>query len=138
MPNILNPNQSLYVNQFLISPNRKYKLIMQTDGNLVLYRVRDNYPLWHTQTHGQPVSRAIMQGDGNFVLYLTNGRPVWATGTQGHPGSYLVLQDDGNLVIYKPVPIWWTGTVQGLTGTAQGLQADAAEAEVVEEFAAVE
>jgi hypothetical protein len=134
MSNILNPNQSLYVNQFLISPNGKYKLIMQSDGNLVLYRVYDNYALWNSGTAGQAVSRVIMQDDGNLVIYLTNGRPIWSSRTQGNPGSHLRLQDDGSLAIYKPVPIWYIST-------GQGLQADAAEAdaaEVVEELAAVE
>jgi hypothetical protein len=137
MANILNPNQSLYVNQFLISPNGKYKLIMQTDGNLVLYRVYDNYALWSSGTAGQAVSRVIMQGDGNLVIYLTNGRPIWASRTQGNPGSHLRLQDDGNLVIYKPLPIWYTGTVQGLQADEAAEMADDAEAEVVEEVAAV-
>jgi hypothetical protein len=112
MANSLNPNQSLYVNQSLISANAKYQLIMQADGNLVLYRLYNRYALWSSGTAGCDVLRVVMQGDGNLVIYQPNGRAIWASGTAGNPGSFLVLQDDGNLVIYKPKPIWATNTVQ--------------------------
>lgn len=78
-----------------------YSLVMQTDGNLVLYRTDQTpaKPTWATGTNGQAVVRATMQADGNFVLY-TAQRPVWATGTDGHPGAQLELGEDGNLIIF--------------------------------------
>src|SRR6516165_11160274 len=106
MANILAPNQSLGINQTLVSSNNAFELIMQSDGNLVLYRLANGHPLWATGTNGQDVMRAIMQSDGNLVLYTFGGSPVWASNTSGQPGSFLVMQDDGNLVIYRPnVPI---------------------------------
>lgn len=57
------------------------QLIMQQDGNLVLYG--PNYTvLWATGTQATG-SRLVMQNDGNLVIY--NGwTPVWASGTGGH------------------------------------------------------
>jgi hypothetical protein len=101
----LYPNEVLYVNQYLTSPNGRYICIMQGDGNLVIYQ--DNLiPLWSSNTHGTPVDRCIMQGDGNLVLYSANYTAYWSIGWQS-PGAYLVMQDDGNLVVYNnSVAIW--------------------------------
>ena len=94
-------------NSSVVSPNDLYHLIMQEDGNLVLYRLtgsRDQgqvrTPIWASHTNGQAVSRCSMQTDGNLVIYNTENRPIWASGTSGHKGSHLEVQDDGNAVIY--------------------------------------
>ena len=73
-------------------------LIMQGDGNLVLYQ--GGTPLWASGTSGHPGAYAVMQSDGNLVIYL-GPTALWSTGTNGHPGAYLSVQDDGNLVIYQ-------------------------------------
>jgi MIR domain len=106
--NTLNPGGSLSVNQELRSNNGLYVLIMQGDGNLVLYEGVMTPPrraVWSTNTWNLPPerrpNRAAMQQDGNFVLYSTTGAE-WASGTWTFPGSRLVLQDDRNLVIYDP------------------------------------
>ena len=113
MSNVLAPGSFLAVNQTLFSPSKKWELILQSDGNLVLYRTANMHPVWSTKTNGKDVMRAIMQTDGNFVLYTFNGTPVWASGTNGKNNSLLILQDDGNLVIYQPqVPIWASNTNQ--------------------------
>lgn len=94
------------------SANGQYDLVMQDDGNLVLYRV--NGPaLWATGTNGIAIRHAVMQHDGNLVLYDYAGGARWASGTHGNPGAVLHVQCDGNVVIYKPnVPVWATNTVQ--------------------------
>jgi len=85
----------------LTSFNNKYRLIMQTDGNLVLYE--NNTLVWKTDTYGTDTApyKLVMQGDGNLVIY-GNTKAVWSTGTSGKgTGPYkLVMQGDGNLVIY--------------------------------------
>ncbi|MDX8410274.1 MAG: hypothetical protein R8K46_00165, partial [Mariprofundaceae bacterium] len=88
-------------------------LIMQLDGNLVLYN-GSGHPLWATGTRGQG-AWAAMQTDGNLVVYSADGRVLWAADTQGHPGSWLALQGDGNLVIYTADgnALWATDTVGG-------------------------
>lgn len=107
----LNANGVLQVDQQLESQDSTYKLIMQGDGNLVLYRKSDGKALWATGTNGKGAMRAIMQSDGNLVLYTSANAAVWASNTVGNPGSFLQLQTDGNLVIYKgTTPLWDTQT----------------------------
>ncbi|MCC3769543.1 hypothetical protein [Streptomyces sp. UNOC14_S4] len=85
------------------------RLIMQSDGNLVVYD-EFNVARWASNTVDQGWT-AQFQEDGNFVVYTRSGRPVWASNTAGHPGSHLAVQDDGNVVIYDgSQPIWATGT----------------------------
>jgi hypothetical protein len=95
----------------ITSNNGAFRVVMQNDGNLVLYRNRDGVPLWASGTHGQAIDFCIMQSDGNLVLYGFSRNAVWASGTHGRPGSIAVLQDDANFVIYQPMqPVWASGT----------------------------
>lgn len=107
----LNSGEMLKRGDQLTSRNRQYRLILQQDGNLVLYGARKE-PLWASNTQGQRVEKCIMQTDGNLVLYLHNGQPVWASNTNGRPGSFLMVQNDGNLVIYQLQPVWASNTVR--------------------------
>ncbi len=111
MTDRLNPGEVLRPNDALTSPTGQYVLMLQADGNLVLYE-GDNQPVWASQTDGQDVATATMQDDGNLVLYSSGGDPVWASQTDGHGGAVLVLQDDRNLVLYDAdgSPIWATDT----------------------------
>lgn len=70
------------------------KLVMQSDGNLVLYRTESYppgssatsyYPVWASNTWnmGTGPYRATMQGDGNFVVYDSVNRPLWSSRTFG-------------------------------------------------------
>lgn len=116
--NTLTAGGSLGVNQELRSDNGLYVLVMQGDGNLVLYEGLATppwRPVWATNTWNLPPAlrpvRADMQQDGNFVLYSTTG-PQWASGTHMYAGSRLILQDDRNLVIYDAnnTPRWASNT----------------------------
>jgi hypothetical protein len=117
---------TLTINQTLVSNNGDYTLVMQADGNLVLYTGWPGTPspIWASNTEWlAPAMRpthAVMQNDGNFVLYNNTGVPAFATATDGHPGSYIVIQDDRNLVVYDPnnKPLWATGTNINLSTTA--------------------
>ncbi len=55
-------------------------LVMQGDGNLVLY-APGGRPIWSSGTHGQPNTVLAAQDDGNVVLYAPGGRAVWSSGT---------------------------------------------------------
>jgi hypothetical protein len=91
-----------------VSLSRKFQLVMQYDGNLVLYQGK--HPLWATATSGRGVY-ANMQPDGNFVVYSKASRPLWAAGVNV-AGSHLEVQNDGNVVVYSPShqALWDTGT----------------------------
>lgn len=105
----------LNAGQYIRSPNGQYKLIMQSDGNLVLYDSKQ-HPTWNAQTAGKSGAFAVMQSDGNFVVYTPDMTPWFDSHTGGNPGAYLALQDDGNLVVYSAAQkaLWDTGTVGGL------------------------
>jgi hypothetical protein len=91
-------NQILCPNQQLTSPNGRFRLVMQGDGNLVLYKRTKR--LWQTHTNGNPGAQAAMQADGNFVVYSSSARPLWQARTYGNPGAYLAVKNDGSVVIY--------------------------------------
>lgn len=110
MADRLSPGETLTPNQYLTSGSRDLTLVMQPDGNLVLY-APGGQRIWDAGTDGQWVSRAVMQEDGNFVLYGPVGA-IWSSHTHDHPGSTLVLQDDGNVVVYdaERQPLWASGS----------------------------
>jgi hypothetical protein len=94
------PGQWLAVNWWVESPNQRFYLSYQSDGNLVLYR-SDGFPIWATMTNGTEPGYVAMQDDGNFVIYDGRGVPIWHTNTWGNPGAYLSIHDDGNMAIYS-------------------------------------
>ncbi len=90
---------------YMQSPDRRYKLVMQSDGNLVLYGPTGR-ATWASRTAGNAGARFVLQPDNNLVVYSATGRPVWNSGTSRGSAfdgeiSGLVLQNDGNLVLYK-------------------------------------
>lgn len=107
---ILRSDQVLGPGQRLVSPDGRYVLVMQGDGNLVEY-APGNRAIWATGTNVRD-SVVRMQGDGNLVIIAPGNRPVWSTGTNGNPGATLELQSDANLVVYAQghTPRWASGT----------------------------
>ena len=59
-----------------------FSLIMQSDGNLVVYD-SNKMPVWASNTWHIPFDsyKLIMQNDGNLVIYRKDIMPVWASGT---------------------------------------------------------
>jgi subtilisin family serine protease len=102
--------QRLAAGQSLSSGDGKYRLVMQGDGNLVIYS--PNRAIWSTNTQGRSIGFFVLQGDGNMVIYGSNSVPFWASWTQNRGGNALYMQGDGNLVLYDPQfrPIWNSGT----------------------------
>ncbi|MGX9672766.1 LysM peptidoglycan-binding domain-containing protein [Mycobacterium sp. HM-7] len=105
MGDTLQKGEKLEVGQSLTSNNGAYRLVLQDDGNLVLYTGEQS--VWSTGTNGQDVQRAEVQEDGNFVLY-TPDKPVWHSDTKGAENVRLVLQDDRNLVLYSGDDAKWS------------------------------
>jgi hypothetical protein len=108
MPNcgVLKPGARLNAGASITSCSGVARLVMQSDGNLVLYR-SDGQSIWASQTNGRPASHLIMQNDGHLVIYGKDGKATWGTHTNGRNGAYLFVQDDGNVVLYQNNgPIW--------------------------------
>lgn len=87
----------------LLSSDNMYKLLYQTDGNLVIYPNYGGQAIWSSNTAGKLPGKAVIQIDGNFVLYDKNNYPYWATNTYNKgAGPYrLTMQKDRNLVLYS-------------------------------------
>jgi hypothetical protein len=102
--------QTIVTGTQLMSSNLKYRLIIQLDGNMVLYN--NSTPIWNSNTVGANKPTLVMQSDGNLVLYAIGTVPVWNSATVTGQYSKLQLQDDGNLVMYASgnQPRWSTGT----------------------------
>lgn len=115
MADTLKAGESLHVGQELRSANGKYQLILQGDGNLVLYEP-GQVPVWATGTWTLPQllrpTRLDMQADGNIVLYTAFNYVAWSPNIHGRGGDRLVLQPDRNVVVYTPggEPVWATDT----------------------------
>jgi surface antigen len=103
----LQTGQKLLQNQYLRSSDNRYALLLQTDGNLVLYGP-GYHVLWSAGASG--ADRLVMQTDGNLVLYA-GSKPVWWTGVSG-ANNRIVIQPDGNLVENSSnnYPLWYSGT----------------------------
>jgi hypothetical protein len=92
----------------IVSPNGRFTLGMQGDGNLVDYTRPGKVALWQSGTSGNFNAYVVMQADGNLVVYPhgktapTAGQPTSAlfdSGTFGPPGASSVLLNSGVLVV---------------------------------------
>jgi hypothetical protein len=93
--------QTLHNGVTLRSSQTGNVLIMQSDGNLVLY---DSHmtPLWYTSTSGYgPTVELRFQPDGNLVLTGQGLGTIGQTGTAGSGASTLVLRPDGHLELRR-------------------------------------
>lgn len=106
----LGPGQRLNAGWSIKSRDGRYRVVMQSDGNLVLYQ--SSGAVWATGTNGNSGSWAVMQNDGNLVVRRPGGTAIWASNTAGNSGSRLIIQNDRNLVIYRS-----NGTASWASGT---------------------
>lgn len=118
----LGNGEALGVNQHIISRSGMFRLVYQTDGNLVGYRKGGSSPSYAFWASGILVSnpgKAVMQRDGNLVCYNTNGKPYFATNTCGKGSApfKLAMQDDRNVCVYDSYnkATWASGSCSPLT-----------------------
>jgi hypothetical protein len=82
----LSPGQCLAQGQNITTSDGKYFMVMQTDGNCVLYA--QGNALWATMTNYLTGFQACMLATGNLVLYNTTNDIIWASNTTGNAGAY--------------------------------------------------
>lgn len=99
--------QKLSQNEYLLSENRRFVAVMQSDNNFVLYN--SDKPLWDSRTYGTRGKGYIELG-GNGIVSLNGTSGCWNTKRDGI--SVFVMQNDGNLVAYAKdnKPVWATDT----------------------------
>jgi hypothetical protein len=113
----------------LSSCDGRFELVMQTDGNLVLYQSGVG-ALWASNTWGSPATSAVLSPAGQLVvtIYPWNtpvggpGQYFASSGAVGDGWPWLSVQDDGNVVVYVSrspgffyldadfFPLWATNT----------------------------
>ena len=108
----LGSQRALKPGQALFSTNRIYRLMMQTDGNLVLVK-NGKTALWHTGTGKNPNAWAVMQGDGNLIVYTAANKPLWSSKTAPRAGAVLQQLNDGNAVIMHGRTRVWASNTAG-------------------------
>jgi surface antigen len=121
-PDTLDAGGVLRVGQQLVSPNGQYRLVLQSDGNLVVYQ-QGSGAIWASRTVGSGVDRLVMQGDNNLVMYQ-GSTARWNTATVGTGARALRMQDDGNVVLYAGSRAIWStkgGYIGHLLQTGQTL-----------------
>ncbi|MGA2667645.1 MAG: hypothetical protein ABSF32_01875 [Ignavibacteria bacterium] len=112
----LKTNERLNGGEYIVSPSARYYLIMQHDGNLVLYEgsgPSDSHSVyWSTGrifTEGD--SYAIMQNDGDFATFILESgwsHPAftWDIGVHEATSDYFVaIHDDGTFGVYRGTDI---------------------------------
>lgn len=109
------PSQSVW------SANRRFRFTWEDDGNMVLYRTRDDKVLFQTDTHNPGVRIDIKRGvkatwsvvSGSNVLWsaviIRPPRPVQ------HIDCYLSVEDNGDLVLLSTLRgvAWRSNTAVG-------------------------
>jgi hypothetical protein len=103
---VLPANRYLGPGDALTASDNSSRLVMQGDGNLVLYRVADGFVLWASDTDGSGATRAVMQYEGNLVVQRSNGTPVRSSATDGRPGAVLRVSGPSVLIDAYGVVVW--------------------------------
>lgn len=136
---LLGVGDTLLPGEYLVSPDRTARALLQDDGNLVVYKKQadgSDKMVWATHTYdGNTLgkllgAKLIVQEDHNLVLYTKEGAPAWATNTheRGTGRATLALGDEGILVLVDeaepPVALWNSGP-SGLKALLDGIKAGA-------------
>jgi hypothetical protein len=106
--NELKPGEGLSVGDSVVSGNGEFRLVLQSDGNLVEYSSESSVPVWASNTYGRLSWCLVMQKDGNLVLYDVHGKGVWASDTAGHTGDMMIIEDDGAITIFPATNAVWS------------------------------
>ena len=111
----LKTRQTLLENQYLISKNGKYMALMQSDGDVGIYNLRNKRMIrkWisNTKNKGFLPFKLVMTESGNLVLFDKYERRIWtlkAPNKEKTSNVELVMQNDGNLIHFVNYKIIWS------------------------------
>jgi hypothetical protein len=101
---VLMAETQLQKGQFLSTRSGLYSLVMQDDGNVVMYfNTPNGTRASQFSTNTSNGDHLRMQQDGNLALYKSNGTWAWTSGTGGgmtFSGRKLVLYETGRLALF--------------------------------------
>jgi hypothetical protein len=107
----------------MLSTDRKYRVVFQFDGNLVVYNA-NGAASWSSKTYSQGATAFSFQSDGNLVIYR-NTTALWSSRTSGQwfnattSTLRITMQNDGNFVEYKS-PMFSTDNQTALWSSKYG------------------
>lgn len=99
------PGTTFQIPDAIYNDSQSDQLILQADGNLVIYCTSCNpaRALWSTQTNGKGGKFLFFQTDGELVLKNANNKIIWRSNIRstcdGSDRAYFTLQEDGNLAM---------------------------------------
>eukprot|EP01084_Bolivina_argentea_P011514 21521_1 len=134
--NEITEGQKILSGEGLLSDNNKYKAVMQTDGNFVVYKLDPSngniqHELWHSYMNGEHSLSStegrymIYQNDNNFCMYAasTDYQPRWCTMNDpfNAPTGVVIMQDDSTLCVYDGYrrALWSSYDDGGIYGSYQ-------------------
>lgn len=99
--NFLRSGESLSSGKFLDSDSRLFRLMVQGDGNCIVYRTVGDKPESNWETGSAQIGCSLkLQRTGLLEVVNGDGRTFWHSSYEGMVGNYrLRLQDDGELVV---------------------------------------
>ena len=101
--------QVLYLDEYIVSPNGRYRFHLQVNGNLLIRDTQTGLAIWAAATVGTSASFLLLQDDdSNLVLYSTSDLPLWASNTVGTGAWKLVLNDSGILELHASDTVVWS------------------------------
>jgi len=110
----------------ILSKNKQFKFVFQSDGNMVIKNNNTNAIVWQTNTHRRNNGRyrIVVQEDGNLVAY-DNTDSYWSSDTytlvkggdkiQG-PFTFSVTNNGKPLLENRYRPIWTNGSLWNIKG----------------------
>ena len=114
--NQLTSGNSLWPGMTLESSNHLYRLVVENDGNCVVYRGNGDSS-WETGTGGKGC-RLVLERTGLLQVENAEQRSLWHSSYEGMVGSYrLSLQDDGDLIVEQQRGADWTFCWSSIRGS---------------------
>lgn len=117
----LNANQTLKQCEGIQNSNKQFKLVMQSDGNLVSYDTNSTNPIktWESNSGGKGAGPYVtnFQDDGNIVVVASGNNTIWSLNSKipnARSDRKLVIGDDGKTrLTYKSgndnsINTYWT------------------------------
>ncbi|KAI9361678.1 hypothetical protein DFJ73DRAFT_956964 [Zopfochytrium polystomum] len=111
-------NTPLCTRQTVPSPSGRFHLVLQEDGDLVLWDRVSGSRAWSTSTFtcSPPPDSLVLKRNGDLCLYAGD-KVCWSTDTGRFGEGYcycLMVQDDGNIVLHKlgDAVIWESNPLQ--------------------------
>ncbi|MGJ7521504.1 galactose oxidase-like domain-containing protein [Variovorax sp. LT1P1] len=94
--------EQLIPGQRLVSPDGRFGLAFEENGNLVLTEYASGTVRWQSGTAGKPSARLTMGSEGDLVLYGLDPLPIWRSGNAPAGATSAALGNDGVLALHRP------------------------------------